>query len=339
MASISKVSFFNNIFRRRDKRRPNNRGLFSRLFFRILDKRIKTALYYRLNRHNLYTFPSRLGFLFIFLIFIMWLMGTNYQNNLILGLCYLLVSLFVVGILHTYGNMAGIDIKFLGAKSDFVGENIKFVLEIKSPHKMGSYNLAMRWQSSEIQYFNLSSNEPVQIELLAPTKERGELRPGRLLIESNFPLGLIRCWSWLKLDAKAIVYPRPLEVEIPKGGTHEGDDTFDKVSENGVDLYGLRAYRVGDSPKNVSWKNFARGGDLLSKEFSRANANDSWLDWNVFSHLSYEEKISALCFCVLHMEKVGRPYGVRIPGSEISPSAGEAHCINILTALALLDKS
>ena len=77
-----------------------------------------------LNRKNLYTFPNFTGLIYLLITAVIWLLGTNYQNNLILGLSYLLVSIFVVGILHAFANLAGISIRFVGARPAFAGEPV-----------------------------------------------------------------------------------------------------------------------------------------------------------------------------------------------------------------------
>ena len=59
-----------------------------------LNKRIPAATRFSLNHKNIFIFPSRFGGLYLFLCLGLFILGTNYQNNLMILLCYFLVSLF-----------------------------------------------------------------------------------------------------------------------------------------------------------------------------------------------------------------------------------------------------
>jgi hypothetical protein len=96
-------------------------------FFHWLDKRVPLASSVFLTRKNIYTFPTLTGGSFLGLSLVLWLLGTTYQNNLILALSYLLISLIIVAIFHSYANLAGLQIKVLGAKPAFVGESVYFI--------------------------------------------------------------------------------------------------------------------------------------------------------------------------------------------------------------------
>ena len=60
-----------------------------------LDKRIPAANEFQLSHRSIFIFPAKFGALFLALCALLFLLGTNYQNNLMLLLCYFLVALFL----------------------------------------------------------------------------------------------------------------------------------------------------------------------------------------------------------------------------------------------------
>ena len=89
------------------------RGYFQRGFMRWVRRRLQPARSHRLNQRKLFIFPSAAGFGFLFLNILLWLTGTNYENNLILGLAFFQLALFVICIHHTFFNLSGLQLEVL----------------------------------------------------------------------------------------------------------------------------------------------------------------------------------------------------------------------------------
>ena len=89
----------------------------------------------------------------------------------------------------------------------------------------------------------------------------------------------MRSWAWLHMDLAGLVYPKAAAEapEPPASMSAQGHRKHDARGEE--DFAGLRTYQVGDSPRHVAWKAYARGGDLLSKRFSGADTSSQWLDF------------------------------------------------------------
>ncbi len=302
-------------------------------FYRWVDQRTPKAHTVNLNRKNLYTFPNLAGLVYLVIIVIIWMLGTNYQNNLILALAYLMISVFVVSILHAFTNMAGLTVKFVGAKPAFAGEPATFILELTATHKFGCDYLELRWPGGDTQLVTLNPNEPLRVNLLAHSKERGYLQPGRLLAQSHFPLGIIRCWTWLNLDAQALIYPAPIASEEPKHQASDGHQEGGSSQRGGDDFSGLRGYQPGDPIKHIAWKQYAQEKGLFTKEYEAFFSAEKWLDWNSLS-LPQEPRLSGLCYWALQYEQRQIPYGLSLPGITLEPALGEVHLQAVLKALA-----
>lgn len=302
-------------------------------FYRWIDRRSPRSLQVQLTRKNLYTFPNFTGLLYLLAALVIWLLGTNYQNNLILGLSYLLISIFVVSILHAFANLSGIKVRFVSARSAFAGDSAAFVLELTCVHKAGCDNLELRWQNGETQTVTLNHNEPLQITVRAESRTRGYLRPGRLLVQSRFPLGIIRCWSWLNLDAAALIYPSPIATDEPHAQASDGREEGGTSQRGGDDFSGLREYQPGDSIKHIAWKQFAQDKGLFTKEYQAYFSAEKWLDWDSLNH-PQELRLSGLCYWALEYERRQIPYGLSLPGFTLAPALGEYHQQIVLKALA-----
>lgn len=309
------------------------RAIWQRRFFRWIDKRSPRTRQIRLNRKNIYIVPNRLGLIYLTITILIWLLGTNYQNNLILAFSYLMISLFVVAIHHTFANMAGISVAFIHAAPAFAGESASFVVELNTRHKQGSENVELRWMEGEAVTLSLTPGAAQRVSLQAPSRVRGYLRPGRLLIQSRFPLGIIRCWSWLNLDAVALIYPAPIAIDEPPHYTSSGREEGGTSTRGGDDFSGLREYQPGDPIKQVAWKQFAQHKGLFTKEYEAYFSAEKWLDWHSLNQLQ-ELRLSGLCYWALHYEQQQIPYGLNLPGIKLDPALGDFHRQAVLKALA-----
>jgi uncharacterized protein (DUF58 family) len=302
-------------------------------FYRWIDQRSPRARQVQLNRKNLYTFPNTTGLLYLLVTIVIWLLGTNYQNNLILGLSYLLASIFVVSILHAFANLAGISIRFVGARPAFAGDPAAFIVELNCINKAGCDNLELRWPDGETQTITLNHNEPQQVLVRAQSHRRGYLHPGRLLVQSRFPLGIIRCWTWINLDAAALIYPAPIITDEPHAQTSNGREEGGASQRGGDDFSGLRDYQAGDPIKHIAWKQFAQDKGLFTKEYEAYFSAEKWLDWDSLNH-PQELRLSGLCYWALEYERRQVPYGLHLPGLSLAPATGEHHQQAVLGALA-----
>jgi uncharacterized protein (DUF58 family) len=313
------------------------RESWQRRFFAWLDRRMAPAAGYELRRDKLYIFPTRTGLVFSVLVAILWMLGTNYQNNLILGLCLLLASLFILVILRTHNNLAGLQIQFKSADSGFAGENIPFSFSVTNGTRQHKDGVHLQWYGEPSAALALESLESGTVAVPAFAPQRGYLEPGRLRVETVYPLGLLRCWSWLNIDARAVVYPNPENHRELAAHFVEGEQ--DQVTmPGGEDFAGLRSYYPGDPLKHVAWKHYARGQGFMSKQFDSGVSHQTWLSWQALDGLETERRLSTLCYWALHYDRLGQAYGLDLPGTHIAPAVGPQHRHQVLSALALFGK-
>jgi len=298
-----------------------------------LDRRQPLATAETLTQKNIYILPASQSLGFFLVIVLLWLVGTNYENNLVLLLSYLLIAIFVSAIFATHGNLSGLKISVSGCSQAFAGEPLIVYLKINNRGKASRLRLRFEWAGAEQVIADIPADTDTNLEVSLPTKHRGWLRPGRLKIESSYPLGIIRAWTLPKLSAPALVFPEPIEAPTVDGNGSEGMEG--QAHKRGIDDFGgLEAWRPGVPMQRIAWKHYSAGRGLLEKKFEANTSNPEWLDWEYYPDLETEARLSALCAKALEMEQLGQHYGLKMPGTMLLPSQGETHLVRVLTALA-----
>ncbi|GAB3276562.1 DUF58 domain-containing protein [Parahaliea aestuarii] len=316
----------------------NPQGWRARLrgrFQRWVKRRIPPSRSVTLDQKRIFIMPSRVGFFFLLCLAVMLLTAINYENNMSYGLTFLLATLFIVAILHTYANLAGLGVHAVLARAAFPGQQTEFDLRLERGGKRPRFDLRLRWPESSEQRINLADSASEVLRFYLPVGRRGWYHPGRLLIETTYPLGLLRCWTWVDLDLCAVVYPQPLaSPELPGQAALAGDGGALPMPGS-EDFDGFRDYRGGDSLRHVHWKGLARGQSLQSKLYVAHAERDRWLEWEAFAGLPVEQRLSHLCYWALDFDRRREAFGLRLPGTEIRPDSGDTHRELVLTALAL----
>ena len=307
-------------------------------FRQWVNRRIPPAREITLDQRRIFIFPSRAGLFFGLCLLVMLVAAINFENNLSYGLTFLLATLFVVAVLHTYANLSGLTIRALRAEAAFPGQQAEFQLMIERSKQREHFALYLKWPESSDALVNLVDEDSVVVRLHMAVDKRGWFSPGRLLLESSYPLGLLRCWTWIDLDLHGLVYPRPLaSADLPGLATDTPDGAAALIIGND-DFYGFRSYRKGDSLRQVHWKGMAKGQGVLTKHYTAYADRSVWLDWDLFPGAGTEQRLSYLCYWVLELDSRREEYGLRLPNVVIQPSVGEKHRERVLKELALYGK-
>lgn len=109
---------------------------------------------------------------------------------------------------------------------------------------------------------------PYNYEL--PTRRRGKLSVGPLILERVDPFGLVRRPLTAGGEATLWVHPRIHPARALVGGHprhhHEGYATHDRL-RGSADMREVREYVVGDEVRHLHWKATARTGRLMVREY------------------------------------------------------------------------
>ena len=315
----------------------------------LLDKRPKLANWFYgfappergvvvLVHRRVYILPTQLGWLFVMTLAILLIGSINYALSLGFALTFLLAGMGLAGMVHTARNLARMAISVGRAEPVFVGEAAQFRVYLDARSAFDRPAILVRHLQSRSQMVvDVPAGGLGEVVLAVPAAKRGWLPLGRVMLETRFPLGIFRSWSYVEPDARCLVYPRPERSALPQPSAESARGALRSPTPGNDDYSGLRAYQLSDSPRHVAWKAVARNEDMLTKQFTGEAAAELWLDWARLAQFNAEQRLSRLAGWVLEAERAGVQYGLRIPGVEIPAGRGEAHRAACLQALALYE--
>ncbi len=310
-----------------------------RRFSAWLERRLPSVGRVRLAHRRIFVVPSPAGWLLGALLFAMLIGSINYQSSLAYAITFWVAGVHAVALLHSYRNLAGMEIVLESLDPGFVGGFGTVHLRITAA--AGRTPTALRWL--------VAGQEVARVAEVGPAGERGSLRlrlDARgswrlpwLYLESRYPLGLYRVWSPLRLDGALTAFPAPRATQRAPLATHRADDSTNHLAAQAADLEfsGLRAWRLGDTLGRVAWRQSAARDELLVRELDPPLAGQGpvWLDVQHCEGPGFEAALGELCHWVLQLEARGTPYGLRLPSVELRPAVGSAHQRAALTCLAL----
>jgi uncharacterized protein (DUF58 family) len=337
--------------------------VLQRYWNKWLNKRIPAAPHHHLNHHNIFIFPAKFGLMFLSLCVLLFLLGTNYQNNLMLLLCYFLLAIFLVNLLASYINFARIDLQIGKCPEVFVGDNLHIPLWLNANND-GAYPvnglLHFKFQAKKDQYYPQNSLVDADaftnpINLSHKCQKRGKLILSRVTVESFYPLGLYRCWTHLAFTHQITVFPKPLPCDIQlyvsehNSAKKSGDIANEQSGHN--DFSHLKAYQIGEPLNHIAWKQLAKGRGMVSKQFCSIGNHIGWLKISAeyrnktVSHCkmelgedlyknSLDKELGELCYQVIELSRTQRTFGLDLGAQCIAPNSGTGHRLTCLHALA-----
>lgn len=311
-------------------------ALADRITNRIFPSRGRETGPVVLVHRRVFILPTGPGVLFGLFLALMLAGSMNYSLSLGYVLTFLLATMAIVSILHTFRNLVHLRIHPGKLAPVFAGESAGFPVHLESKDSVPRFSIGVAAKSAgEAVYADVAPGGTAQVLLRLPATRRGWMEPGVLRVTTRFPLGLFHAWSNVQLDARCLVYPKPdgsrlpLPVMEPRSGKGSAFGAGDE------DFAGMRPYRPGDSPRHIAWKAVAQERGLLIKQFSGQAEEELWLDWDLAAGLDPEARLSRLTRWVLDAHRADLHFGLRIPGTVVPPDRGEAHRDRCLQALAL----
>jgi uncharacterized protein (DUF58 family) len=289
-----------------------------------------------LKRRRIYILPTRFGIVFAAMVFAMLLGSLNYGASLGFTLTFLLTGVGLVVMHHCHNNLLGTTIKFLGAAPVFAGERAEFKIAVSNDASAARFDIELVVRAHTAGPVDVAPGGTEVLRLGLTTQRRGWAVLDRFKVETRYPASLFRAWTWVHMDARCLVYPRPADPGRPlpdgigtglPGMQHVGDDDF----------AGLRSAVAGDPLQRIAWKAYARNDVLLLKEFSSGAGEPCQLDWDSLPELDVEQRLSQLARWCLDADAAGRSVALRLPGNSLPLGQGPKHLAACLEALALFE--
>lgn len=296
------------------------------------------------TQRNVYIVPTWAGLAFCGTLGVLLLASINEQLSLGYALTFALTGAGLASMHTTHANLRGLQMDLKAPEGVHAGG--EYALELRL-HNTGRarFGIAVSAQldsgPTEPAWVDVPALGHAVLQLRLPAATRGLRELPRLTVTTRFPLGFFRAWSYWRPASKVWVYPRAEDVLAPFAPQAEagaGEAAPTRSAQGGSDFSGVRTYRRGDSMKQILWRKSALALDmglpLWVRETEAPLARDLWLDWRDTQGRDAEARLSRLTAWVLAAERLGQPYGLRLPGRETLPSLGATHRQACLEQLA-----
>lgn len=294
-----------------------------------------------LTQRNIYIVPSRAGLAFCATLLLLLVVSINYQLSLGFALTFLLAGSAAASMQMTHGSLRGLTLHLKPLVPAFDGDAAVLEVVVTNPGaaRLGvGFGLDLGARPIPLAYAEIPADGQVSVHLswLAPHRGRHPLPVVR--VESRYPFGLFRAWTIWRPAGQQWIYPRPESPTPPwpQVEASQGDDRPAARTGSGTEFEGVRAYRRGDTLRQVVWKKAARTGELISRETAGAVQRELLLQWRQAQGLDTEARVSRLAAWVVAADAAGHRWGLVLPDAEFAPDHGAPHRHAALRALASL---
>jgi uncharacterized protein (DUF58 family) len=288
-----------------------------------------------MHYRRIYILPTRAGWGFAFLLLCMFVAGLNYSNSTALFFTFWLAGFALVGLHLCHRNLLGIALQGATAVPAFAGDAGRLELTLDNPAPLMRLRIEADLPGVAPSVTDIAARGAVRLSVTVPTTVRGRILIDGLRLTTALPFGLFRAWTWVYLPVELVVYPRargslplPTVAGVTPGARVRG-------GSGGDEWLGLRAFRDGDSPRQVAWKAYARGAPLLVREYCAAAAPERYFDFERLASLDIERRLEQLAAWIVDAENRGERYALTLPGATLSLDRGAQHRHRCLRALAL----
>ena len=296
-------------------------------WFDSLSRRLmrRRAPEFEVSIRRVFVLPTRHGLMVALAILGVFAIAVRIQNNMLLLMAVSLFVIFTLSLLWAGQNIRGLRLAVRHDGQIIAGETAMLSVRLAADRPV--YDIRVDSGGG------LQGAGTAIDHLLSYSPERRGRHPLPLVrIETRFPFGLARAWSWIS-PAQILVAPVPdyaaaraLLTGTNRQGAAEGRE------EDGADS--LQDWIPGTPQSRISWKRYAATNRLLEKTGDASGGAVLTISYDAVAHLGHERALSAMTGAVLRAARAGRPYHFRLHGVEMRHVTPQATG-KVLDALAL----
>ena len=325
------------------------RRFFQKHFERWLARRIPSQPEHQLNSSNIMIYPTRFGLAYLGFVVLVFLLGTNYQNNIILLFSYLLASLFISVMLHSFYNFSQLRFYSVAKQQGYAEQPLYFVIKIttEKTHYDINAHFTDKALNSQVEKIELCQQGSHELRLVYKTLQRGKHWLGRVTVFSEYSLGLFKSKSILDFGHYAIIYPKAKSLisgqyQLSGQADEPSLDSYQSTNSVGTDDFSeLKSFVRGESKARTAWKQLAKGQGHYSKHYQAEQSQLQWLKLSEMPSNDVEIQLAYLSFLIGELTASNQSFGLQLSAElsnqsmNISPNSGLHHQQACLTALAL----
>lgn len=285
------------------------------------------------RKSRIYIRPTRMGGYFNGLVFLLFLLSVGYNNNLLLIFTLFLFALNLMWIIQTHFYLNALKLNSLSLENGHCGDDVMVTVRWKkTPSGTHKWDLCLENDDQ-----NLTVRAIVNADLsskgLLVFPRRGLWNFDHLLVSSEMPFGLYKVWTFLPVKVRAHAYPSKVaEFSEPQEKLFQQHGETPSFEKGPHDVWNLAPYNQSESRK-ISWKHYARSGELVIKEGEEFKAAE--VKFRLDSEKKDMERVlSIMATQMIFCQKSQLPFSLETPQMKAPTGTGEKHlheCLRILS--------
>lgn len=295
-----------------------------------------------LHQRRVFILPTKAGLVYALMLVGLFVGSVNYGLNMGFALTFLVAACALVGLLLTFRNLAFLRLNVGRCPPVFAGSQAVYGFHLNNHGRHARYAIEAGFLQEGQAYAPEAIDLPAfgqgTLQLSCAAEARGWQSAPRIRLQTRFPLGLFRAWSFWTPDVAVLVYPRP-EPHPPPLPAATAGHAAQGGSAGQEEFAGVRAWQAGDSSSRLAWRQIARldasSEGLISKAFEGQSGNELCLDERPLLHLPLEARLSRLTAWVLQAEAQGLHWRLSLGTTQSAVGSGNQHAHDCLRLLAL----
>ncbi len=239
-------------------------------------------------------------YLLLFIIVLVEALATG--NRVFFILLYLLLAIFVLAFLWSWGNIWGVSAeRVVRASRTQVGRLAEERLVIRNSSPLPKLWVDVRDHSdlpnhrASFVVSNLGSQRQRTWTVRTICRKRGRFALGPMTLITGDPFGFFQRTRHISQTQNLVVYPATVDLPyfaLPLGELPGGGARHQRTHYVTTNVSSVRDYFPGDSFNRIHWRSTARTGRLIVKEFELDPTADVWIfldmEASVQAHLRVE---------------------------------------------------
>lgn len=216
------------------------------------------------KRSKVYLLPTKMGGYLNGLIFLMFLLSLGYNNNLLLIFTLILFGMNLIWVLQTHFHLNQLRLESLLVENGHALNPVKFECRWKKEVSPGEWLVTLEDDDLRLQVeVQQQDSKRLSGEVVLPY--RGQFHWTHLKIATDLPFGLYQAWIYFPLTNTTLAYPSLIaRSSLPQRDPLDAEGDFSSEKKGPFGIQGLDSYQ-GESLARISWKHYAKTGDLVVK--------------------------------------------------------------------------
>lgn len=217
--------------------------------------------------------PTRKGVALAAGAVILFMIGANIQAGWLYVLGASLAGVVIAGVILPRSALRRLSFTRAAPSTARVGEEVEVSLRV-----LGAVRGPFHGHDSFLGGYGFlaEGSSDAALETVVLPSRRGIYSGGRITVVSGFPFGLGKATRTDEVSGDIIVHPHWVDLAslpVLEAASAPNEAFHDRRRRGGgLDFFGIREYRPGDSLRHVHWRSTARGGRLLVREYEEQPA-------------------------------------------------------------------